>query len=224
LKASAIPNARVVAKFDSGDPALLEVPVGKGRVLALTSGWNPDDSQLALSSKFVPLVYSALDYSGAAAPPPAQYFVGDTVPLTLAGTDHIPSEIGTPGGAQVKVMAGETNFTQTTAPGIYTLPGTVAGKVSGFAVNLDGAESRTAPLPADELERLGAPVAHPGLTGARETGHKVRLQNSELENRQKLWRWFLLAALAVLILETWLAGRTGRQLAGPLAETATIKA
>ena len=39
VSATAIPGARVVARFDSGDPALLEVPMGKGRVLILTSSW-----------------------------------------------------------------------------------------------------------------------------------------------------------------------------------------
>jgi len=48
LEATGIPGAHILAKFDNGDAAMLEVPVGKGRVLVLTSGWNPDDSQLAL--------------------------------------------------------------------------------------------------------------------------------------------------------------------------------
>ena len=59
---AAIPGARVVAKFDTGDPGLLEVPVGQGRLYFLASGWHPDDSQLAVSSKFVPLLWSMLEY------------------------------------------------------------------------------------------------------------------------------------------------------------------
>ncbi len=34
--------------------------------------------------------------------------------------------------------------------------------------------------------------------------------NVELEGRQKLWRWVILAALAFLAVETWLAGRLAR--------------
>jgi hypothetical protein len=91
-------------------------------------------------------------------------------------------------------------------------------------VNLDAAESRTAPLPADELERLGAPIAAPVITPVQGPEPKVRLQNSELENRQKLWRWFLLTALAVLLFETWLAGRTARRSSAPIGETAAMEA
>jgi hypothetical protein len=225
VSAAALPGARVVAKFDNGDPALLDMPVGKGRILILTSGWQPEDSQLALSTKFVPLLYSTLDYSGAAAPPPQQFAVGDVVPLApVLGVETLPASIRTPDGSEIKLAAGETNFSQTTMPGIYTAVFTSTQSSSGFAVNLDAAESRTAPLSTDELERLGAPMTPPATMTTRTSEQKVRLQNSELENRQKLWRWFLLAALAVLLLETWLAGRTARRSARPIGETAAMEA
>ena len=35
---------------------------------------------------------------------------------------------------------------------------------------------------------------------------KARLQAAELEQRQKLWRWLLVTALTVLVMETALAG------------------
>jgi Aerotolerance regulator N-terminal/von Willebrand factor type A domain len=212
LDAAAIPGARAVAKFDSGDPAVVEVPVEKGRVLVLTSGWQPDDSQLALSTKFVPLLYSLLEASGAPAPLPLQYRVGDVVPLgEMAGDSPAAWTIRAPDGSQLNLSRGETNFTATLMPGIYHI--TSASPAKEFAVNLDAAESRTAPLPADELERLGAPVLRQVPVAAREAERKVRLRNSELENRQKLWRWFIVATLAVLLVETWLAGRTARRMA-----------
>jgi len=213
----------VVARFDNGDPALLEVAVSKGRVVVLTSGWEPDDSQLALSTKFVPLLYALLEESGAAALAPTQYHIGDTVPLPAARVDGDgPLVIRAPDGSQISLAAGETNFTRTTIPGIYSLerPRAAAGALTErgedtapyrFAVNIDPAESRTVPLPTDELERLGAPVAKQTPTAAQQTERKVRLQNAELEARQKLWRWFIVATMAVLLLETWLAGRTARR-------------
>jgi hypothetical protein len=93
-------------------------------------------------------------------------------------------------------------------PGIYTA---ALNPPKRFAVNLDAAESRTAPLPVDELERLGVPMSHLTPIVAHEADRKVRLQTAELEGRQKLWRWFIVATLAVLLLESWLAGRTARR-------------
>jgi hypothetical protein len=46
-----------------------------------------------------------------------------------------------------------------------------------------------------------------------QTRRQAQLQNTELENRQKLWRWLLLGTIGVLLIETWLAGRTSRALA-----------
>jgi hypothetical protein len=210
LDSAAIPGARVLARFDSGDAALLEVPVGKGRVLILTSGWHPDDSQLALSTKFVPLLYSMLEQSGAPAPLPIQYHIGDVVSLaSLAGLGQSALTVRAPEGSQMSMPVGETNFSATLMPGIYTVATAQASR--RFAVNLDPAESRTAPLSPDELERLGAPVARQISMLAPESRRQVRLQNAELEDRQKIWRWFILATLVLLLFETWLAGRTARQ-------------
>ncbi len=78
---AACPAARVLARFDNNDPAWFEIPVGRGTLLVWTSGWQPADSDLALSSKFVPLLYGTLEYGGTLTEHPSQYFVGDAVPI-----------------------------------------------------------------------------------------------------------------------------------------------
>ena len=40
---------------------------------------------------------------------------------------------------------------------------------------------------------------------------KTLLQSIELENRQKLWRWFIAATLGVLLVETGVAGWIARK-------------
>ena len=108
----------------------------------------------------------------------------------------------------MSLSANDASFSQTMTPGIYSMAVQPPKK---FAVNLDAAESRTVPLPVDELERLGVPISHRAPIVAHEAGRKVRLQTAELEGRQKLWRWFIVATLAVLLAETWLAARTARR-------------
>jgi len=39
-----------------------------------------------------------------------------------------------------------------------------------------------------------------------------QLRDQELESRQKLWRWLLVGALGLVILETWWAGRSEQAL------------
>lgn len=182
LDATAIPGARVVAKFDNGNPALIEVPAGKGKVFVFAAGWQPEDSQLAVSSKFVPLMWSLLEMTGSVGTVVTQYTVGEKV------------------GGEVR-----------TQPGIYAI--TEPGRQVRVAVNLDPNESRTAPLSADELEQLGVPLAKAKVDPAQPVDNKTFLQGIEAENRQKLWRWFIAATLAVLLVESALAGWTARRAA-----------
>lgn len=220
LDAAAIPDARVVARFDSGDPALVEIPVGQGRLIVLTAGWQPEESQLAISSKFVPLLYSLLELSGGLAPAPTQWFVGDRVPLD-SGRGR-PGEgattVRTPDGTDIALPAGSAAFAQTMQPGIYQLA--TGGRTQQFAVNVDPNESHTAPLAADELEHLGVHVASVDPAPARTADNKILLQGIEAEGRQKLWRWFIAATLAVLLVESALAGWTARRLAMKTEEAA----
>jgi hypothetical protein len=196
------PLGRVLARFDNGDPALLEFQVGKGRLWVLTSGWQPEDSQLALSSKFVPLIYAMLEQSGAIKEQQAQYWVGDSINL---GVDAESVTIRKPDASEAKVLRGE-KFSGTDVPGVYTV--TSVQPTVSFAVNVAPEESNTAPLPMETLERLGVPIRQQIKSTPREVQQrKQHLQAAQLENRQKLWRWLIVAALVVLVVETWLAGR-----------------
>jgi len=133
----------------------------------------------------------------------AQYVVGDAVSL-IATNSAQGFTVRKPDGTDAKVTAGD-QFSGADLPGIYTIS---AGQMTQrFAVNLDSGESRTAPLPVEELERLRLPlkVPHPELV-KQEEKKRLRLQAVELEQRQKLWRWLIVAALVVLVMETWLAG------------------
>jgi hypothetical protein len=235
------PGARVLARFDNGDPAWFEVPIGRGTLLVWTSGWQPSDSDLALSSKFVPLLYGTLEYGGTLTEHPSQYFVSDVVPIsnqTPSGAADI--QIRKPDGATIRLDKDQQVFTQTDLPGIYTItsstPGGIA-KASGlddgsslsvgnhrqaaldaatpqnpqfFAVNLPAAESRTDPMPVEDLEKLGVTLK-PTAAVVSETAQRAAHHNSftEMESQQKLWRWVLVATLILLLIETWLGGWLG---------------
>lgn len=206
-----LPGARVLARFDSGDPALLQVPAGRGTVLLLTSGWHPADSQLALSSKFVPLLYSMLELSGGLKSRHAQYVVGDPVPLPVRLTRAASRlSVRQPDGTLAEIPADDLTFAQTDQPGLYTV--IPAQPPFRFAVNLAPEESKTAPLALEELERLGVPLRMQSALAAKEAAERqALLRAAELENRQKLWRWLLVTALLVVLTETWLAGRISRR-------------
>ena len=190
-------GARVVARFDSGDPAWLQVPLGRGSVFIFTSSWRPEDSDLALSSKLVPLLHALLEQSSNSPQLGTQYVIGDEVPLPESAE---PLTVRTPDGATISVT--EERFTATDQPGIYTVE--PMGK--RFAVNLAPDESRTSPLPADRFSSLGVPKTAGDTTAAALPAAAVAgLHDRELESRQKPWRWLVIAALGILFCETLLA-------------------
>ncbi|MCH7556542.1 MAG: BatA domain-containing protein [Planctomycetes bacterium] len=209
-----LPDARVLAHFDSGDPAWIELPVGKGSLLVFTCGWHPSDSQLALSSKFVPLLYSILEYGGVLAGQQSQYFVGDHIPIPQSmKLEPANLQIRKPDNSLISLDAGQQVFTQTDLPGIYTIESSAGNQL--FAVNLPARECQTAAMPIEDLERFGvlfkqtsASLVEPSSSVALERTSQARRHSSfaGLEYEQKVWRWVFIALLAVSLIEIWLAG------------------
>jgi hypothetical protein len=201
-------QARVLSKFDDGTPALAQIPVGQGNLLVLAAGWNPADSQFALSSKFPPLMQAMLDWSAASAPARFQFNTGDAIPSPdRPGSAQVQWK--KPNGKKATLAAGAT-FSETDLPGIYTA--TFGDRQRQFAVNLPLDESRTAPMSTDELSRLGVPLQTlTQMPEAKARQIQIHLQRTELENQQKIWRWLLAGVLAVtfgeIILSGWLARR-----------------
>lgn len=209
MDTNGIPAARAVARFDNGDPALVEVPVGKGAIFILTSGWQPADSQLAVSSKFVPFLFALLEYGSGSAAAPGSFQPGDGVVLSseLARAGAAVS-VNRPGIFQDSLAAGSTVYTNTATPGLYVM---TSGAVSQrFAVNLAPSESHTAPMRPAQLENLGVPMRKSAEVQARQAAQLARLKDTELESRQKLWRWAILGTLCLLLAETVLSGWIAR--------------
>ncbi|MBN1442263.1 MAG: hypothetical protein JXA90_06115, partial [Planctomycetes bacterium] len=208
----------------------------------LASGWHPRDSQLALSTKFVPLLAGLLEDGAGEAGGKASLYVGEpaSLPPATAGapevssaastvspesgasppsrpegtaTPEIPTasrssaparRIRTPDGSEVVLAAAAEVFEETGEPGIYEL--LADGEPIRFAVNIAPSERRTAPMAAEDLERLGARLG----ARAEEARRQRQMLDRELESRQKGWRWLIAGVLGILILETWLAGRRAR--------------
>jgi hypothetical protein len=100
--------------------------------------------------------------------------------------------------------SGDAGALKTLGPGLYTAE--IGSERRRFAINVDPAESRITPLPADELERLGAPIYKGESARVKRVAQQTRLAAAEIENRQKIWRWLILGTLVALLGETWLAG------------------
>jgi hypothetical protein len=194
-------SARIVARFDTGDPAWIEFPVGSGSLMVMMTGWHPRDSQLSLSSKFVPLLFSIFSDRGPQVSEARQFFVGEPLPLEAGET-----ELTLPSGER-ESLAPDTSF-RPTEPGIYRVSD--GERTRSFAVNLRPSESDLTPLGTAPLAALGVPVGRPEVESAAPSGEAMRaLRDKEAEADQNLWRWAVVILLGMLVIESWLAIRSG---------------
>ncbi len=205
LDSDRLPGSHVAARFDDGSPALVDFPIGRGHLLVLTGGWHPADSQLALSTKFVPLLYSMMELGRVSTPLKAANLVGR--PINLPLDDQSTREVEGPAGTVQ--LPPESDVLYPEQPGLYAIKGK---RSATFAVNLPPAESHTAPLPEERLEGLDLPFASasPEAAALNQTRRQAML-DEELEKRQETWRWFIVGAILLALLETWLGGRAWRQ-------------
>ena len=188
-----------LARFDNGHPAILSTRIGKGTLIVMASGWHPGDSQLALSTKFVPLLYGWLAAAGFSHDPAATLLVGEDLPLDAASAHTITE----PEGKTQSLKAGES-FTAT-GIGLYKVQS--ASHTQILAVNLPPDEGRVLPLAPQKLAEYGIKLSSGADSGAAGETTDERLTATDTEQRQQSWWYILLTLLAVLLLETWFAGR-----------------
>jgi hypothetical protein len=197
---TANPSLETLATFDNGHPAILSARIGKGTLIVLASGWHPSDSQFALSTKFVPLLYGWLAAAGFSHDPAATLLVGDTLPLDATQSHTITD----PENKTHNLKPGET-FT-TSQIGLHKVQS--AAHTQTLAVNLPPDEGRVLPLEPSKLAEYGIKLATASDTSAASETTDQRLTATDTEQRQNLWWWFLVTLLAVLLLETAIAGRS----------------
>jgi hypothetical protein len=115
---------QTLARFTTGDTALIECPAGEGRALVLASDLNNRWNDFPLRATFVPFVHEVVRYLASTRPRATDYLVGDA-----------------PAGVK-------------RAPGIVTLNDAAAtgGGARVIAVNVDPRESDATRLSADEFQ------------------------------------------------------------------------
>jgi hypothetical protein len=167
----------------------------------LTAGWHPDDSELARSSKFVPLLSRMIDEHDVSSG--STYYVHQSVPRPSESRTQETMVVG-PDGAQWPLAEDQTHFENASQPGVYS---TTYGDTSyDFAVNLAPSESRTAPLDVAQLEQRGARLGK-AETQAEIMDARRQMRDIELESQQSYWQWLIAAALIAIVLESMVAGR-----------------
>ena len=216
-------GASVLARYDNGDAALVERPLGAGRVLVWTSTLDSFWSDVALKPIYLPLVHKTVEYLAAYRPPTPQFTAGQVLDLAqypgadgldLAGGNLVvrdPNDDRVPVGSGGR--DGRSGFIDLVEPGFYEIRDLDAedAAVVRVAVNVDLAESNLAA--ADPQELVAAVTGRAG--GDRTVAGQRELRPEDLERRQTMWWYLLIGAMGFLATETVLSNRLSRRALDP---------
>lgn len=223
-------GARVLARFDDGEqsPFLVTKDLGRGRVAVLTTALDasPDRrwSRIAESPKtFLPLLFDLLHAMTSGSPDPRNVRVGETLRAEVRGAPRQAS-ITDPSGRVERLDTGKPRklgadrFVLESAapverPGLYALE--VESAVGVGAVSTTSVKFGVAVVAEEgDLTRLSpasAAAAIPGLEVKLASGIEEEARPEPGGGKGDLWKSLVLAALAVLALESALATWFGRR-------------
>ncbi len=217
----AAPPGQPADKTARPDPAVVEWPRHRGRVVVYTSTFNTDWTDWPLLPSYLPFAHELLRFAAAnpdrhtvrVGEPLEEYLPVNTVGLTaqVTGPEGIAGTVEVVAGDE----AGLARFADTTLAGVYKV--SVAGRRDrAFAVNVPestpggGSESDLRRLDPAELRPLGAIQVVTEPTDVKlAAGDPGMVTLVPRPHGPTLARWALAAGLAVLLFEVWLAWRVG---------------
>ena len=191
----------------NGLPLLIERSVGHGKVLLLTTTADRAWGNLAIHPIFPMLVHESVGYLTGASRQ-REFIVGEPLtvrlPARLAGRKAMFSDPeGRDYSVNVNPAEGEglIELDEPTEPGIHYLTTADGGVKRALAVNVDPGESRVGALDREGLLTglKGMPLRVP------ETREDLAEQVRRLRVGRELWRIFMIAGLAALLVEALLA-------------------
>ena len=225
---TAAKDASVLARFDTGEPALVERAAGRGRVIVFASTLDLNWNDLALKPMFLPFVHQLGRHLSGFKEQPAWLTIGQVLDV-----DAAEIAAGATSGSAARAAAGRAILTpsgqrrdlpapvarrpgarprrrrrsSSTEQGFYEIRGSGrdAGPMIVAASNVSLAESN---LDRMDPKELVAAVTGNGPSGST-SGQDV-LPDEAQELAQRVWWYLLFAGILLLIAETVLAHRYSR--------------
>jgi hypothetical protein len=206
-------NVTEVLKFNTTDPAILEAPLGQGRVILFTTSvdnrWGAWPLQPQTS--FLPILHETVRFAVAGRWSDRQKDVGEPISRFIKAF-NVSVKMTRPDNETDALRASETkhfaqiHYEATNQSGIYELAiGPPVNLTEWYAVNVDARESALDYVGEEELENdLFPGVAIEYLTQWQDG---PRRSDSSLAERGGLTRWLLLAVLCLVLVESLMAWR-----------------
>jgi hypothetical protein len=204
-------DARILATL-GGTPWLLEKTLGKGRVVLLTTGVTPADSDFPRLPLFVPFIHRLTRYLAGATPTAFNVLLGESLAWSVAEpVAEFHAAVVSPDETRhdVDVTAGltpgriELRFDSATQPGHYRMELKESGRdlrSQTFAVNVPAYESDLRRAPKAELDAIAGRLG----SSLNDTADATSSPLDTVPTPRPYWAYALATAVALFFLEQFL--------------------
>ena len=203
-------GAEILARFDTGDPALVSIAMGKGRILIFASSADDTDNDLPLKAVYAPFWQQMLRYLENYAAQRNWLMIGDVLEprkiLYERGFRRGADEVG-PGDAIALLdpakkrleISPDSESIVTEQAGFYDIRS--VGMHAAVAVN-------TVPGESDLTHQSAKEMTDAWMSSPHEMAFETDTPTGEEKDRNhRIWIFLLLAALLFLISELFLSNR-----------------
>ncbi|MEP7118631.1 MAG: BatA domain-containing protein [Acidobacteriota bacterium] len=199
-------GTRVLARYDDGQPALVEKAVGAGRIAVWTTSLDLSWNDVALKPVFLPFVHQLMRTLAAFRDRPPSLTVGQVAAPDSAANASRPRVAVDPNGRPVPLDAARGDAFEVTMPGFYEVRqgGNDGGEPAVVAANVDLTESDLASI---DPATITAAVTGASDTTASSAASATAPRDEVTEQSQRLWWYLLLAGMLLLIGESVVASR-----------------
>jgi hypothetical protein len=218
------PSDQILARFDDGAVAAVERKVGIGRLIVWTSTLDGSWNDLPLKPVFLPLMQQITRYLARYEERPAWYPAEHVLDVSgwaatvanesrglaqsvAASTVMIPRIVLAPSGQRVELgtAGSQSGLLELSEQGFYEIrtAGAREARPPAVAVDLDSSESDLSSMDPQEL--VGAVTGH--ATPPAASSLTSELSPQDIERRQAVWWYLLLAGMMMLVAENVLANR-----------------
>jgi hypothetical protein len=206
-------DATVALRFSSGDPAIIDAPVGRGRALLISTAVDTRWGAWPVQRSFPPIMHEIVHYAVTGRWEERQRLVGE--PLTRVfpvRAFNMQAKVNRPDNETEIVRLNESEqfasftYRKTDRRGLYEVElGVPLNRSELFALNVDPRESDLSKVSETELKsELFPGTDFTYLTKWREI---KRRDQAAVTDRGSLTRWLLIATLCLIIVEQLMAWR-----------------
>ena len=188
-----------------------------GRVLCFTSTIDREWNDLPIRAVYLPFLHEAIKYLALKdVETRPDYRIGDSIELNVetesaeAQRDPVLA-IFNPNGVETRLQSDENNtttsvfYTDTTIPGIYSVHASGA-EARYFVINTEATESDLASRDVEELTSMLKGTVDESVAD-KPAAELIAQYHEDVEKRQDVWMYLMLAVFALAVTEMFLANR-----------------